>query len=84
MAGTKIRTFLELIKSGESLEAAIAASGVSPATAKIQIRKNGLTVKGVEAAKPKKAKVAKAPKKEVAKEEDETDTEEDVDLDDIA
>lgn len=92
MAGTKIRTFLDLIKNGETLEAAIAASEVSPATAKIQLRKNGLTPKTGGSAVAKPAKAKKAAKKKVEEEPEEEDVEEDeeseedeeVDLDDIA
>ena len=85
MAGNKIRTFLELIKKGETLEAAIAASEVSPSTAKIQLRKSGLTVKGaVPKASKVKSKPAKVKKPKPVDDEDAEDKDEDVDLDDIA
>jgi len=83
MAGTKIRTFLELIKKGESIEAAIAASGVSSSTAKIQLRKNSLTEKVAGPKKPAKAKKAKVVEEDEEEIEEDSESEED-DLDDIA
>lgn len=57
MAGNKIRTFLQILEGGATMEAAIAASGVSLNTAKIQMRKAGLTKPA-----PKKEKKVAAPK----------------------